>query len=49
MDVKLSTLVSADLPPGIDSILLFVEVATAAACTTFFDIPTAVGIGHYVM
>ena len=49
MDVELGALVLADLAPGIDGILLLVEVAAATGRAVFLDIPTAVGVGHNMM
>ena len=40
MDNKLSTL--ADLAPGIDGILLLVEVAATSGRSVFLDIPAAI-------
>lgn len=49
MDVELGALVLADLAPGIDGILLLVEVPAATGRAVFFDIPAAVGVGHDMM
>ena len=49
VDAELGTLVLADLAPGINGILLLVEVAAAAGRAVFLDVPAAVGIGHDMM
>ena len=49
VDVELGALVLADLAPGIDGFLLLIEVAAATGRAIFFDIPTAVGVGHDMM
>jgi hypothetical protein len=42
-------LVLADLAPGIDGILLLVEVAAATGRTVFLDVPAAIGVRDYMM
>ena len=49
VDVELGALVLADLAPGIDGILLLVEMAAAAGRAVFLDVPAAVGVGHNMM
>jgi len=49
VDVELGALVLADLTPGIDCILLPVEVAAATGRAVFLDVPTAVSVGHNMM
>jgi len=49
MDVELGALVLADLAPGIDGFLLFIEVAAATGRSIFFYIPTAARVGHDMM
>ncbi|SBW00681.1 exported hypothetical protein [uncultured Desulfovibrio sp.] len=49
VDVELGALVLADLTPGIDGILLLVEVAAAAGRAVFLDVPAAVGVGYDMM
>jgi hypothetical protein len=49
VDVELGALVLADFTPGIDGILLLVEVTAATGRAIFFDIPTAVGVRDYMM
>jgi hypothetical protein len=49
MDVELGALVLADLAPGIDGILLLVEVAAATGCIVFLDVPAAIGVWDYMM
>jgi len=49
VDVEFDALVLADLATGIDGILLLVEVAAATSRAVFFDIPTAVSVGHDMM
>lgn len=49
VDVELGALVLADLPPGIDGILLLVKVAAATGCAVFLDVPAAIGIWDYMM
>ena len=38
-----------DLAPGIDSILLLVDVAAATSRAVLFDVPPAVAVGYYLM
>ena len=45
VDVELGALVLADLAPGIDGILLLVEMAAAAGRAVFLDVPAAIGVG----
>jgi len=49
VDEKLRTLVATDYASGIYSFLLRVEVTAASGGAIFFDIPTPLRIGHYVM
>ena len=49
VDVELGALVLADLAPGIDSILLLVEVAAATSRAVLFDVPPTVAVGYYMM
>ena len=49
VDVELSALVLTDLAPGIDGILLLIEMATATSHAVLLDVPTTVGVGHYMM
>lgn len=49
VDVELGALVLADLAPGIDGILLLVEVAVAAGRAVFLYVPSAVCVGHDMM
>ena len=49
VNVELGVLVLADLAPGIDSILLLVEVAAATGRAVFLDVPAAIGVGHNMM
>ncbi len=49
VDVELGALVLADLAPGIDGILLLVEMAAATGCAVFLNIPAAGGVGDYMM
>ena len=49
VDVELGALVLADLAPGIDGILLLIEVAAATGRTVFLDVPAAVGVGYDMM
>jgi len=43
VDVELGALVLADLAPGIDGILLLVEVAAATGRAVFLDVPASIG------
>ena len=49
VDVEFGALVLAYLAPGINRILLLVEVAAATSRAVFFDIPTAVSAGYDMM
>ena len=49
VNVKLGVLVLVDLAPGIDSILLLVDVAAATSRAVLFDVPPAVAVGYYLM
>jgi len=49
VDVELGALVLADLAPGINGILLLVEVAAATGRTVFLDVPAASGVRDYMM
>ena len=49
VDVELGALVLADLAPGIDGILLLVEVAAATGRAVLLDVPAAVGVGYNMM
>jgi hypothetical protein len=49
VDMELGALVLADLAPGINGILLLVEVAAATGRTVFFDVPPAIGVRDYMM
>jgi len=49
VDVELSALVLADLAPGVDGILFFVEVAAATGRAVFLDVPPSVAVGQYTM
>ncbi len=44
IDVELGTLVLADLAPGINGILLLVEMAAATGRSVFLNVPTASGV-----
>ena len=46
---KFSSLVLADFATGINGILFSIKMTAATACATFLNIPTAVGVGHYMM
>ena len=49
VDVELGALVLADFTPGIDGILLPVEVTAATGRAIFLNVPAAVGVGHDMM
>ena len=49
VDVELGTLILADLAPGIDGILLLVEVAAATGRAVLLDVPSAIGAGDYMV
>ena len=49
VDVELGPLVLADLPPGIDGILLLVEVAAATGRTVLLDVLPSLAVGYYTM
>ena len=49
VDIELGALVLADLAPGINGILLLVEVAAATGRTVFLDVPAAIGVRDYMM
>jgi hypothetical protein len=49
VDVEFGALILAYRAPGIDRILLLVEVAATTSRAVFFDIPTAVSVGYDMM
>ncbi|AOY57432.1 conserved uncharacterized protein [Desulfococcus multivorans] len=49
VDVELRALVLADLAPGINGLLLLIEVAAATGRTVFLDVPAAIGVRDYMM
>ena len=49
VDVELGALVLADLAPGINGLLLLIEVAAATGRTVFLDVPATIGVRDYMM
>jgi hypothetical protein len=49
MNCELGPLVSADLPSGINCLLLGIEVPTAPTSTAPFDVPTTFRVWDYMV